>query len=122
MRELERVRELEERRRKRTLAISEKLRREEDKRMELVRKNERVDRKRKMEERWEIVRWLTSYIGENSDRWETEKRERDLQLKRRLDEWDRERRFEKIKIIRKREKRRNEGENGDPRERVYQEP
>ena len=68
--------------------------------MENVRKKERIDRKRRMEERWEIIRWLTHYISENSDRWEVEKRERDQQLKRRLDEWDKEQRFKKIVMIR----------------------
>ena len=90
LREIERARELKERRKKRALAISVKLRREEEKRIENVRKKEGMDRKKRMEERWEIVRWLTSYIGENSDRWEAEKRERDQHLKRKLDEWDRE--------------------------------
>ena len=49
-----------------------------------------MDRKKRMEERWEIVQWLTSYIGKNTDRWETEKRERDEHLMRKSDEWDRE--------------------------------
>ena len=71
---LERARELEAKRRRRALAISDKLRREEEKRIEDVRKKERMDRKRRMEERWEIVLWLTDYIGENTDRWEVEKR------------------------------------------------
>ena len=37
------------------------------------RKRMRLEKKRKMEDRWEIMRWLTIYIEANQEEWEREK-------------------------------------------------
>jgi hypothetical protein len=42
-------------------------------------KQEKSDRKTKqkmLEKRWEMMRWITTYIDENSESWENEKKER----------------------------------------------
>ena len=57
-----------------------------------------------------------NYIGENSERCEVRKRERDQHLKRKLYEWDKEQRFKKIVIIREWERRRRDGESRENRE------
>ena len=46
-----------------------------------------------------MTRWITHYIDVNSDRWEIEKIERkDISRKKLLD-WDKTARFQKIRII-----------------------
>ena len=32
-----------------------------------------------LEERWAITKWITRYIDESTDKWEKEKKERELQ-------------------------------------------
>ena len=41
-----------------------------------------------MEERWELIRWITGYIDSNKEKWESEKLERDQERRTMLDEWD----------------------------------
>ena len=65
-----------------------------------------------MEERWEMIRWVTGYLSRNQERWEVEKRERDQERRRRLDEWDKEERFRKISMLREKMGRRGEREKG----------
>ena len=36
---------------------------------------DRKIRKRMLEERWAMAKWVTSYIDENTDKWEREKKE-----------------------------------------------
>ena len=52
-------------------------------------------------DRWEMAKWCTEFLSENSERWEREKeiREKDL-MKERLD-WERKKRFEKIEFFKK---------------------
>ena len=48
-------------------------------------KADRKIRKRMLEERWDMTKWITSYIDENTDKCEKEKKERELQeMARRL--------------------------------------
>ena len=63
-----------------------------------------MERKRRMEEKWKIVRWLTSYIEENQERWEAQRREREDEYRRKINEWDKSERFRKIEIIRRTER------------------
>ena len=75
-----------------------------------------MEKKKRMEEKWRIVRWLTTYIEENQERWDIQKRERDEEFRRRISEWDMSERFRKIEMIRKREieeKRSEKMENGE---------
>jgi hypothetical protein len=39
-----------------------------------------------LEERWEMAKWITKYISENEDRWTREKRERENDEKRWIEE------------------------------------
>ena len=47
-----------------------------------------------------MTKWLTSYIDENSHRWETERTERQKNMEKTAEEWKRMKRFEKIRTIR----------------------
>jgi hypothetical protein len=107
----------------------EKIRQEEESRMEARRINEQrrndllAERKQKQEEilrkeqekkdrkikqntlykRWEMMRWVTKYIDENSEKWEREKEKRDQNNQQRLQEWARLSRFEKIPQIKEKQ-------------------
>ena len=65
-------------------------------------KGERKAKKRMLEERWAMARWIASYIDENSDRWKKEQEERQKDEKKQTEDWLRMNRFVKIKIIRER--------------------
>ena len=41
----------------------------------------RMDKKAKMEEKWEMLRWITRFIDENKDRWERERIQREKSMK-----------------------------------------
>ena len=56
------------------------LRREQEKRYKLK-------RKRMLEDRWEMARWISSYISENEERWDRERKERENEMKRWQQEW-----------------------------------
>merc|ERR1711954_240879 len=45
------------------------------------------------------LRWVTKYIDENSEKWEREKVERENEVNKQLNDWDKKRRKEKIKIL-----------------------
>ena len=61
--------------------------------------------------RWEMLRWVSSYLDENQEQWEIEKRERERKVL--LEEWDKAERFRKIEILRERDrKKREEKEKG----------
>ena len=62
-------------------------------------KKERKEKKRLLQERWAMARWVTQYIDENSERWEKEKTERKLTDEKRAAQWHRSNRFEKIRMI-----------------------
>ena len=49
------------------------IKKQEIKRMEAENRKDRVRRKRIMEERWELIRWITLYIDSNKEKWEREK-------------------------------------------------
>ena len=101
----------EEERKEREKRTTERKKRDEDRRLEEEKKNERIRTKKRMEERWEMIRWVSKYIEENQERWENEKRERDQQRKERLEDWDRAKRFERIRILREKEKKRENPTN-----------
>ena len=56
-----------------------------------------------LEKRWEMAKWVTSYIKENEERWAKDKLDREKNQKKWLDDWARKSRFEKIREIRERD-------------------
>ena len=60
---------------------------------------ERKQRKKMLEERWAMTRWITNYIDENTERWKKEKLERKENEKRTAQEWAKMERLEKIRVI-----------------------
>ena len=71
---------------------------------ELLRQaQEKIQRKKTQQDlqsKWEMMRWVTKYLAENMDRWELERKERDRDMKKKIDDWNRQTRHEKIREIR----------------------
>jgi hypothetical protein len=69
----------------------------------LRQEQEKLDRKIKkkmLEERWTMMKWVTTYIDENADKWARDKKERQENEQKWQEEWARMTRFEKIRNIR----------------------
>ena len=97
----EEARIIEETRRK-TLLAEKKLKQENLLRQEQEKKARKI-KKRMLEERWEMARWISKYISENEERWAREKRERESSERKWLEDWGRMTRKEKIRKIREKE-------------------
>ena len=60
----------------------------------------RIDKKAKMEEKWEMLRWITRFIDENKDRWERERIQREKSMKVETSStWREKSRDEKIETV-----------------------
>ena len=53
--------------------------------------------------RWEMMRWVTKYIDENTEKWEIEKEKRDQNNQQRLKDWAKLSRLDKIKQIKEKQ-------------------
>ena len=50
-----------------------------------------------LETRWEMAKWITSYITENEEKWGREKLERENYQNKWMESWARKTRLERIK-------------------------
>ena len=73
---------------------------------ELEEKRMQMEKKRKKEEHWEMARWLHKYIEENNFHWEREKLKRLEERNKILEDWEKNSRLEKIKILKEKFKQR----------------
>ena len=74
-----------------------------------------------MKERWGMMNRVTAYISQNQEWWEMEKREREDERSRRMEEWDKMERYRKIKMLKEnivRKKVCKEEKKNDRRKRV----
>ena len=62
-------------------------------------RRERLERKAQLENRWEMLRWITEYIDQNKDRWDEEARERRKDQGETAAEWENRSKVEKIEIL-----------------------
>ena len=46
-------------------------------------------------------RWVSEFINKHQDQWETEKREKELEICKELENWNKIKRLEKIKLLQK---------------------
>ena len=74
--------------------------RRENTRKETI-KRQRLEKQRVLEKKWEMLRWITTFIDENQEKWLKEGRERMDKREQELGEWDRTSRFNKIKFLKK---------------------
>ena len=82
--------------------VEEKKRKEERAKIAESKNEKRMERKRKqrmLEEKWEMMRWITEYIDQNQERWEVQGKERRKEFKQKLDDWDKRDRLEKVKRL-----------------------
>ena len=86
-------REIEEKQRK---MMDEKRRKRLQKERE---KKERFEKIEKVKERWAMMRWVTEFIEENSERWEKERNMGLEKERKELLDWEKSSRFEKIKKL-----------------------
>ena len=98
----------EEAKKQRDRKRSEWMKKEEETRRLDEKKKERLLMKKRMEERWEMIRWVSQYIEANQENWEIEKRERDETRGEKIEQWEKAQRFQKIEILRERDRRRME--------------
>ena len=85
---------------RRTQLIAErKIKQEQLLRQEQEKQDKKV-KKKMLEERWEMMKWLTRYIDENTDKWAIQKKEKEENEKKWLQDWARMTRLEKIQTIR----------------------
>ena len=107
IKEKRKQREIEQRKRKEENDKEWKKKVREKDRKEQERK-ELIEKKNLLHQHWEMLRWVTKYIDENSEKWEREKVERENEVNKQLNDWDRKRRKEKIKILQEKWLKRSE--------------
>ena len=54
-----------------------------------------------MSEKWALLKWVTSYISNNQEKWEIEIEEKEKAAKKELDEWKKMKKLEKIEHLKK---------------------
>ena len=83
----------------------------------LEKKREREKKILQLQEKWAMLRWINEYIGENKVTWEKNRKLREQERKERLDNWEKNSRFEKIKILKDKfwKKQQEKNENNDPK-------
>ena len=58
--------------------------------------------------RWDMLDWITNFMKENEEVWELERNEKIKEANRELREWEKLKRFEKIELLRKEWKEKDE--------------
>ena len=64
-----------------------------------------------LSKRWEMLRWVTSFINDHKDSWEVERKLKEEEAYKELEKWNIFKRFEKIKWLQKRWQPEPEKEN-----------
>jgi hypothetical protein len=92
-----RAQQIHEERRK-ALLEERKLRQEELLRKEHEKRDKKV-KQNMLQKRWDMMKWVSKYLDENTDRWKIEKEQRETETQLRLQDWAKLSRFEKIKHL-----------------------
>ena len=80
----------------------------------MQKRREKIEKAKKLSEKWALFRVVTEIIEENSTKWEKERKEREKARQETLEDWDKKTRFEKIRYIK--EKRINKQQIPPPTE------
>ena len=70
-------------------------------------KKEKLEKQKKLSNRWAMHRWVSEFINKHQNQWETEKKERELEICKELENWNKSKRLEKIKLLQKKWNRTN---------------
>ena len=93
-----------EKERKRKL-LKEKEKADNRKLIKEVEKMERKYKKKILEEKWEMMKWLSLYIEDNTERWRREEKIRKIEREEKISNWDRSSRLEKIEKLKEKMRR-----------------
>ena len=72
--------------------VKEKYRKEEE-------KKQQIEKQRRIQQHWEMLKWVTNYINENQDNWEQQRKQQQLEIEMELQQWDKLKRLEKIEKL-----------------------
>ena len=64
-------------------------------------KEKRLEKQKLLTEKWALYRWITEYIDENNERWDRERTDRKETEEKRIAEWEKKNRFEKIRELKR---------------------
>ena len=70
----------------------------------LKKESEKIEKLKKAEllgKHWEMLRWLTHFLKENHEKWEEERKERYIESRKKIEEWEKAKRLEKIEILKR---------------------
>ena len=60
-----------------------------------------MEKQKLLTEKWVLYRWITEYIDENNERWDRERTDRKETEEKRIAEWEKKNRFEKIRELKR---------------------
>ena len=60
-----------------------------------------MEKQKLLTEKWALYRWITEYIDENNERWDRERTDRKETEEKRIAEWEKKNRFEKIRELKR---------------------
>ena len=107
-----RIKEILDQERKKVQEEKEEQARQETERRTRKEKSQQKARKiKQLQEKWAMYRWVNEYIDKNKNYWDNEKKKRDQARQNKLDEWDKNNRFEKIRILREKRNNKNISQN-----------
>ena len=89
----------------------EKVKKKAEKLRKEAQRKEKIEKAKLLGKRWEMLRWLTEFLKENQEKWEIEKKARELENSKKLEEWEKAKRFEKIKKLKEKWSGRETKEN-----------
>ena len=89
---------------------------EEKRRKKENEKKVRIEKAKILGQRWAMAKWITQFIKENQERWDLEKMEKEKIERKYLEEWEKARRFEKIRILKKKWGKKNVDLNKESKE------
>ena len=72
---------------------------EEKKEREGHAREEKIERKRRFEEKWALIRWITKNIEQNIKRWETDDEISKRENGKLVEDWERNSRLVKIEML-----------------------
>ena len=62
---------------------------------------EKAEKEKQLNQRFCMLRWITSYIEENQERWDKIQKEKEKEIEKDLEAWNKAKRLEKIKELKK---------------------
>ena len=71
---------------------------------------EQIEKKKLLEQKWEMMKWVTNFINTHQDQWEKEKIEHERKVYKELEDWNKMKRLEKIEILKKKWKKEKDKE------------